>query len=212
MKGHEMEMEGIGKVRRIRTTTAKRRGRTERPRKQKVPEQVLNTWMIAIKEWQLQDPDLKQVSMWTERPGWAEISRERPELKYYWSRWEQLKQEDGIWYYRWKDGSGSIIWKVIIPPTGQAAILQEHHNNRIAGHFGLEKTLNRLRQSPYFWPKLRETVEKWCRECHLCTRTKSSNLKTRAPMQNIGTGATLERVGIDILGHCLRRKEATDSS
>ena len=31
----------------------------------------------------------------------AEISRERPELKYYWSRWEQLKLEDGIWYYRW---------------------------------------------------------------------------------------------------------------
>ena len=117
MKGHEMEIEGTGKVRRKRATTVKRRGRTERQRKQKVPELVLNTWMIAIKEWQLQDPDLKQVSMWTERPGWAEISRERPELKYYWSRWEQLKQEDGIWYYRWKNGSGSIIWKVIIPPT-----------------------------------------------------------------------------------------------
>ena len=64
----------------------------------------------------------------------------------------------------------------------------------------MEKTLNRLRKSSYFWPKLRATVEKWCRECSLCARTKSANRKLKAPMKSIGAGTTLERVGIDILG------------
>ena len=90
--------------------------------------------------------------------------------------------------------------KAIVPPAGQADILTEHHDNRMAGHFGMEKTLSRLRQSPYFWPKMRATVEDWCRKCGVCARTKATNRKMKAPMQSVGAGVTLERVGIDILG------------
>ena len=85
-------------------------------------------------------------------------------------------------------------------PAGQADILTEHHDNRMAGHFGMEKTLSRLRQSPYFWPKMRATVEDWCRKCGVCARTKATNRKMKAPMKSVGAGVTMERVGIDILG------------
>ena len=95
---------------------------------------------------------------------------------------------------------GDGQWKAIVPPAGRARILREHHDNRIAGHFGLEKTLSRLRQSPYFWPKMRTTVEDWCKECAVCARPKAPNRKMRAPMQSVGAGATLERIGIDIMG------------
>ena len=89
---------------------------------------------------------------------------------------------------------------MIVPVEGQPTILKEHHDAHIAGHFGMEKTLNRLRQSPYFWPKLRNTVEEWCRRCQVCARTKPANSKAKAPMQTVGAGTTLERVGIDIMG------------
>ena len=143
---------------------------------------------------------LQLVGTWTERPSWAEIARERPEVKYFWSRWSQLRKIDGVWYYRWKEPRGEDRWKVIVPVEGQPTILKEHHDAHIAGHFGMEKTLSRLRQSPYFWPKLRNTVEEWCRRCQVCARTKPANSKAKAPMQTVGAGTTLERVGIDIMG------------
>ena len=86
-----------------------------------------------------------------------------------------------------------------IPPAGQPDLLKEHHDSQMAGHFGLEKTVGRLRKSQYFWPQMRASVEKWCRTCHVCARTKAPHVKVRAPMQTVGAGATLERVGIDIM-------------
>lgn len=199
MRGHEMSEGKPESIRVVRTSTRRQRGRTQRARRTVGPPPTQNSWMEEIQKWQAEDPDLKIVGTWTERPTWAEIVRERPEIKYYWSRWAQLQQRDGIWYYKWNESKDSI-WKIIVPPAGQAEILREHHDDPMAGHFGIEKTLKRLRKSPYFWPKLRATVEKWCRECQLCARTKHVNLKARAPMKTVGAGSTLERVGIDILG------------
>ena len=200
-KGHETTAGRTEVARAVRSGHRKKRGRTGRLRKLKGGSEVVtNDWMSEIRSWQEADPDLLVLGTWRERPNWAEIARERPELKYYWSRWKQLKQQDGLWYYKWKEATGQDRWKVIVPPAGQSVILEEHHDHRIAGHFGVEKTVSRLRQSPYFWPRLRATVEDWCRKCHLCARTKPSNIKAKAPMQTVGAGTTMERIGIDILG------------
>ena len=188
-------------ARAVRQDTRRARGRTERRRKQKAAGLVSpNKWMAEIREWQAADPDLQVVGTWAQRPSWTEIARERAGVKYYWSRWNQLQRRDGIWYYHWKEAGGDDRWKAIIPPAGQPGILEEHHDHRTAGHFGMEKTLSRLRQSPYFWPKMRVTVDDWCRQCGVCARTKAPNRKPRAPMGSVGAGVTLERVGIDILG------------
>ena len=34
----------------------------------------------------------------------------------------------------------------------------------------------------------------------MCARTKAPNRKVKAPMQSVGAGVTLERVGIDVMG------------
>ena len=207
LKGHEMAVEEEtvkktpGIVRAVRTATRRTRGRTERQRRQKAATMAIpNEWMVEIKQWQEADPDLQVLETWAQRPSWGEIARERAEIKYYWSKWNQLKKEGGIWYYQWREAVGDGQWKAIVPPVGRASILREHHDSRIAGHFGLEKTLSRLRQSPYFWPKMRTTVEDWCKECAVCARTKAPNRKVKAPMQSVGAGVTLERVGIDVMG------------
>ena len=45
------------------------------------------------------------------------------------------------------------------------------------------------------------------------TRTKATNRKMKAPMQSVGAGVMLERVGIDILGpYCQRLIKGTASS
>ena len=201
LRGHETAEGRPVVVRAVKQKPRKKRGRTERMRKQKVGSaEPPSGWLTTIKAWQEADPVLQLVGTWTERPSWAEIARERPEVKYFWSRWSQLRKIDGVWYYRWKEPRGEDRWKVIVPVEGQPTILKEHHDAHIAGHFGMEKTLSRLRQSPYFWPKLRNTVEEWCRRCQVCARTKPANSKAKVPMQTVGAGTTLERVGIGIMG------------
>jgi hypothetical protein len=66
----------------------------------------------------------------------------------------------------------------------------------MAGHFGREKTLRKLKKSPYFWPKTRETAKK-CKSCDVCMKTKSQRKNTRGPCNS---HVTMERVAVDILG------------
>ena len=81
-------------------------------RKQKVGSaEPPSGWLTTIKAWQEADPVLQLVGTWTERPSWAEIARERPEVKYFWSRWSQLRKIDGVWYYRWKEPRGEDRWE-----------------------------------------------------------------------------------------------------
>jgi hypothetical protein len=137
---------------------------------------------------------------WETKPTWQQVSGEGPEVKYYWARWEQLKKKEGLWWYQWHDPTGKISEKVLIPHEGREEILQEHHNNRIAGHFGATKTYHRLRKSPYIWPKMKQEAQEWCRLCDLCARTKPPLRKMKAPMGGIRAGITMERIAIDVLG------------
>jgi hypothetical protein len=186
--GHTMSESGQESIRAVRTSMRQQRGRTCRTRRNNVRRQPDQNWgMEEIRKWQEEDPDLRVVGAWTERPAWVEIARERTAVKYYWSRWKQMQKRDGIWYYQWKEATGSDKWKIIIPPVGQPEILKEYHDKRISGHFGMEKTISRLRQSSYFWPRLRMTVGKWCRECRLCTRKKPANLKAETRGRKVDT-------------------------
>ena len=93
-KGHETTAGRTEVARTVRSGHRKKRGRTGRIRKLKGGSEVVtNDWMSEIRSWQEADPDLPVLGTWRERPNWAEIARERPELKYY---WEQLKQQDGL--------------------------------------------------------------------------------------------------------------------
>lgn len=52
-------------------------------------------------------------------------------------------------------------------------VLAEHHDSKVAGHFGQYKTLERLRQNP-FWSKMDEECRDCVRSCDVCQRDKTS--------------------------------------
>ena len=59
----------------------------------------------------------------------AEVANQPPDMKYWW--WTHLLMVD--------------TWKTL-----QASVLSEHHQLTQSGHFGVSRTYNRLRASPYF--------------------------------------------------------------
>ena len=57
-------------------------------------------------------------------------------------------------------------------------LLKEKHSGGLAGHFGHEKTFAQL-NSLYYWPCMREDVNKFVDRCNICQHAKGKR-------QNIG--------------------------
>ena len=67
------------------------------------------------------------------------------------------------------------------------------------GHFGIKKTLQRLRHR-FYWEGMRHDVQEWCKACHVCCAKKGPQRKPQAPLQIYRVGAPMERIAVDITG------------
>ena len=56
--------------------------------------------------------------------------------------------------------------------------------NSLRGHFGVDKTLNRLTQD-FYWPNMRADCEKLCEECNICNMAKDKNVPPPPPARSI---------------------------
>ena len=62
-------------------------------------------------------------------------------------------------------------WKLTIPKELREQVLKENHDNKQAGHLGMEKTYARIAQN-YFWPGMYSETLKYVKECDTCQRIK----------------------------------------
>ena len=60
-----------------------------------------------------------------------------------------------------------------VPDTASRLdILRSHHDSKLAGHFGIAKTLELVTRN-YWWPRLRTFVKEYIRTCDTCARSKT---------------------------------------
>lgn len=135
-----------------------------------------------------------------EKPTWQQVSSSSVGVKTYWDQWESLRLHDGK-LYRFLDTEGATTQcqQLIAPQQFGKAILMQLHNSPTGGHFGVLKTLSKVRER-FFWPRCRQFVENWCRQCDKCASRKGPNTRQKGPMKQFNVGAPLERVAIDVLG------------
>ena len=60
-------------------------------------------------------------------------------------------------------------------------IISKHHNDSLAGHFGVEKTRELVTQK-YYWPTLRDDIEVYVKGCDVCNASKTVRHK---PYENL---------------------------
>ena len=75
------------------------------------------------------------------------------------------QERDGMLYYQ---------DRLYIPADERlrTRICEAHHTLPSTGHGGRVQTLNLIRRS-YFWPKMRQLINRYVRNCHTCSRAKS---------------------------------------
>ena len=130
------------------------------------------------------------------------------ETKTYFSEWATLARHNGLLYRVWRaPGWGRDVLQLLVPKdwdqlvpvlcqrTGATCV----HSSVGAGHYGVAKTLKKLRQR-FYWPGCRKDTELFIHCCDSCTAKKGPTGRSHAPLQQYQVGAPMERVGVDILG------------
>ena len=56
-------------------------------------------------------------------------------------------------------------------------LIQEKYNGVLAGHFGIDKTLDQLSHF-YYWPKMHRYVQRFVTSCKMCQLAKEHNQNT----------------------------------
>ena len=158
---------------------------------------VLEPHMRADK--QKEDRDLVLLKEWLQNPPNDEaLAAVSPDLKTLWNFRSQIVLDQGVLWYNWlQDGSERRLF--IVPETMKTFILRLAHDNSLAGHFGMDKTFERISRN-FYWPGMRKDVEQHVRGCFACNRSKHLRRKYRAPLKEYTMGAPLEKLHIDILG------------
>ena len=119
-------------------------------------------------------------------------------LRRYRQIWSQLRLIDGIVCRRYAPSPASDIISVpVLPESLHKEALQRNHDAALAGHQGMEKTLQRLRQEA-FWVNMAREVNEYCSKCVACQQAKLPT-PTPAPMTNIPIGRPWKMIAVDVL-------------
>ena len=73
------------------------------------------------------------------------------------------------------------------------------HDTRTWGHFGRDKTIERLKQ-PFYWYGMARDAKNYVESCGICRRNKKPSKTPRQELGDYQAGARLERVHLDLLG------------
>ena len=119
------------------------------------------------------------------KTGWPSYYKDLNEnLKLFWNDRDEFSHQDNIIL------KGS---RVYIPEAMREKMLEELHS----GHFGVEKTLRRARQTVY-WPKMDKDIRKKIGNCEICLEHANMNEKEPMIPHKLPSRAW-EKIGIDFL-------------
>ena len=84
-----------------------------------------------------------------------------------------------------------------MPTSLQEVAIHSCHDIISAGHQGIEKTLDRLKQMAY-WVGMAKATELYCQSCNVCQQSKLPMLLA-VPMTNVPIGRPWQMLAVDVL-------------
>ncbi|CAB3978637.1 Retrovirus-related Pol poly from transposon [Paramuricea clavata] len=129
-----------------------------------------------LRNKQLQDPHIGPIMRWlaqsSQRPEWGNISTESEETKVLWAQWDSLTLRENILYRVWETlNAKDVALQLVVPKSLRDTVLRQSHDCVTSGHFGISKTLAKVKQG-FYWIGCRNDVKTWCKQCDLCNSRK----------------------------------------
>ena len=120
------------------------------------------------------------------------------------------KNTDGFWLTK---SSSQHPDRITIPNVTvlKNRIISEHHDNRLSGHQGRDRTLD-LVSRQFYWSGLKKDVDDYIRHCPNCHRNKSHPAKTQGQLQPLPIPTEpWEQVSTDFLTGILKTVRGFDA-
>ena len=92
---------------------------------------------------------------------------------------QELRTKDG---YQDIDGVLHHQGLPFVPEAIRMELISRHHDDPLAGHFGIEKTRELLARK-YYWPTLRHDVKAYVKGCDVCLALKAVRHKPDGDLQ-----------------------------
>ena len=90
--------------------------------------------------------------------------------------------------------------QLVVPKKYRDTVLKTGHDALLAGHMGMNKTIDRI-QNSFFWPGMNGDIVRYCKSCDICQRTSPKGRVKKVPMENVPTvSVPFDRVAVDIVG------------
>ena len=86
----------------------------------------------------------------------------------------------------WRDIKGVLHHQGLpyVPEIIRTELISRHHDDSLAGHFGIKKTRELLSRK-YYWPTLRRDVDDYVRGCDVCLASKAVRHKPYGDLQSL---------------------------
>ena len=107
--------------------------------------------------------------------------------------WKQLRIIDDV-LYRCVSINGIQQHVLCVPQSLIPLILKHLHDN--TGHQGIERTVTLIRDR-FYWPKIQQDIEKYCKQCKRCILAKEPTPKIKPKMYHLTASQPLDIVAID---------------
>ncbi len=148
---------------------------------------------------QEKDPEIGLVRGWVEenrpKPSTEELLTLSQEVRAICAKWESLVLKDGVLHVlsglEGKD-------RMVLPFETRKKVFEALHQGKLAAHLGVNKCLAAVKRR-YYWPRCKEDVRLWVRECEVCQQVKPGP-RYSALLDQRPVGAPFDRIAIDALG------------
>ncbi|MEE4246963.1 MAG: RNase H-like domain-containing protein [Kangiellaceae bacterium] len=95
-----------------------------------------------------------------------------------------------------EDKKGQV--QVVLPLSHREAVLQMMHDAPLAGHLGIQKTIDRISKF-YYWPGMIPEIKSYVNQCAICNRAKSGpRMQTEA--KAVRQVEIFDTLAIDLVG------------
>ena len=96
---------------------------------------------------------------------------------------------------------GRVSKQIVVPEKYRNKLLSLAHDNHLAGHFGMHKTMKRIGQH-FFWPRMKNDIRRYVQTCEVCQKVgKPNQVIPKAPLIPIPVvNEPFQEVIIDIVG------------
>ena len=159
----------------------------ERIAEEQVKDSVLNT----LRQWIL-TPDSV--------PEQGDLLTMDPDIQDLYAQRQTLEIRDGVLYRRIAKYDGQTdFYQVLVPRALRAEFLDAVHNGALNGHFGVQKTQQKLRDIAY-WKGWMRDVKSYVGRCDTCGRYRRGPKRRQGKMQKALGCTVMQKVHCDLTG------------